>query len=76
MLYRLEAGIRERKLEGRAKLDFRSRHALLIDTSHLEQALRVIPMGRNYPRLVVMEGFEVRVSSNRRLFSSASLDLH
>ena len=46
MLYRLEAGIRERKLEGRAKLDFRSRHALLIDTSHLEQALRVIPMGR------------------------------
>ena len=47
-----------------------------IDTSRLEQALRVIPMGRNYPRLVVMEGFGVRVSSNRRLFSSASRDLH
>ncbi len=27
-----------------------------IDTHHLERALRVIPMGKNYPRFVVMEG--------------------
>lgn len=28
-----------------------------IDTNHLERALRVIPMGRNYPRASIMHGF-------------------
>ena len=27
-----------------------------IDTNHLERGLRPIPMGKNYPQLVVMEG--------------------
>ena len=27
-----------------------------IDTNHLERALRAIPMGRNYPRSIIMQG--------------------
>ena len=30
------------------------------DTNHLERALRPIPMGRNYPRFSVIEGFSKR----------------
>jgi Transposase IS66 family len=37
------------------------------DTNHLERALRVIPMGRNYPRFVIMEGcLELRLHRRRK----------
>jgi len=39
-----------------------------IDTNHLERGLRVIPMGKNYPQLVVMEGWRDR-SSRDHCFS-------
>src|ERR1017187_1816480 len=38
---------------------------LPLDTNHLERGLRVIPMGRNYPRFVIMEGRR-RLGQNRR----------
>ncbi len=33
-----------------------------IDTNHLERALRVIPMGRNYAQLGIMQTFRLRVA--------------
>ncbi|MBE9539989.1 MAG: transposase [Proteobacteria bacterium] len=31
--------------------------AVLMDNNHTERALRVVPLGRNYPQFAVMEGF-------------------
>ena len=51
--------IRDRRRELRVFLDDPD---VPIDTNHLERALRVIPMGRNYPRAVIMRGLPLRCS--------------
>jgi Transposase IS66 family len=47
-----------------------------IDTNHIERALRVIPMGRNYPRFVIMDGRRATIAHNRYLYASAGSRLH
>ena len=47
-----------------------------IDTNHLERALRVIPMGRNYPRFVIMEGRAGGIPQNRYFSALVSGHLH
>jgi hypothetical protein len=49
---------------------------LPLDTNHLERGLRVIPMGRNYPQFVIMEGLGGRIAQNRYLSASTGGRLH
>ena len=61
----------------RAALElFLSDPDLPLDTNHLERGLRVIPMGRNYPRFIIMEGLGCRIARNRYLSASAGGRLH
>ena len=45
---------------------FLSNPEVPVDTNHLERSLRPIPMGRRYPRFVVMEGCHQSRGSRRR----------
>ena len=38
---------------------------MMLYTNHIERALRVIPMGRRYPRFVIMEGWRATIAQNR-----------
>ena len=47
-----------------------------LDTTHIKRAVRVIPMGRRYPRFVIMEGWRSTIAQDRGLCVSVRRSLN